>query len=117
MVTSSGCCNKHSPTIIPAELHQVTEFKPPQPIKCLVGENEFGQLLFLPNLPTSFEHKQLLLEIKGKKQAFTLGEALFQTPIGSAHYFEWKSAASATQNKQQTDADTTGEYGSIWASL
>lgn len=97
-----------------AQLHIQTKLQQTQPINCLVGENENGPILFLPNLPTVLEDKNMTLEINGNMRNFRLTEQLFSTPVGSAYTIEWSVIKDTTTVK--TDA-TSDEYKSIWASL
>ncbi|MBI1424025.1 MAG: hypothetical protein GC149_11205 [Gammaproteobacteria bacterium] len=102
---------RHSQQISPALLHVQSKNNPAQPIKCLVGQNELGSIVFLPNIPFSLENKLTLLEINGELQRFNLSEQLYSTPAGSAFYFEWH-AALKTPTKSIPDS-----YESIWAKL
>jgi len=100
---------RHSNAIRPADLHVASKHKQSQPIKCLLGENENGQLLFLPNLPFSLADKKLTLEVKGVLRQFNLQDQLYATPAGSGYYFEWR---------KKPEGNEPGDgYESIWAKL
>lgn len=105
---------KHCQSTQPALLHVRSNSNQAQPVKCLVGKNESGKLLFLPNLPFALTDKNTMLEISGNKRRFELQEQLYVTPAGSAYYFDWKTQAVSATN---TSTAASGGFESIWAKL
>lgn len=101
---------KLSQGVQPALLHVQSTVNKSQPFKCLVGRNETGNIIFLPNLPFSLHDKKLKLEMNSNTRRFNLLEQLYATPVGSAYYFEWP------QTQAQTTTAPAG-YESIWAKL
>lgn len=105
---------KHSQEVLPALLQVQSKLHQSQPIKCLVGVNEKGNIVFLPNLPFSIREKNMLLEVDGESHRFKLIEPFYSTPAGSAYYFEWQK----TQDAATSDTHATShDYESIWAKL
>lgn len=107
---------KHSQNILPAFLHVLSKSKQSQPIKCLVGKNDTGNILFLPTLPFALAEKSVLLEVSGDARRFKLTEQLYSVPVGSAYYFEWHTAQEADANTDSTEEES-GTFESIWAKL
>ncbi|MEJ2451157.1 MAG: hypothetical protein P8047_10860 [Gammaproteobacteria bacterium] len=105
---------KHSQAIRPALLHVQSKDNQAQPIKCLVGRNDSGKILFLPNLPFSLKGKKTVLEISGNKRRFDLLEQYFVTTVGRASYFEWYNKPQAATDKVGT---RSSGFESIWAKL
>lgn len=105
---------KHSQAVQPALLHLQSKTHKAQPIKCLMGQNDSGKILFLPNLPFALNDKSCVLELKGNKRRFDLLEQLYLTPVGSAYYFDWHRQ---TDSKDNNDNTKSGDYESIWAKL
>lgn len=105
---------KHSQEVLPAHLHVQSKINRAQPFKCLVGKNETGSIVFLPNLPFSFDDKNMLLEVNGEMLRFKLVEQLYATPAGTAYYIEWNKQQNATAGE---DAAASNVYESIWANL
>ena len=105
---------KHSQEVLPAQLHVQSKLNQALPFKCLVGENESGKVVFLPNLPFSLSDKHMLLEVNGTTRRFKLTEQLYATPVGSAFYFEWHKKNDAATDE---NAIATNAYESIWAKL
>jgi hypothetical protein len=103
---------KHSTEVLPALLQVQSKNNPVQPIKCLIGRNDTGNIVFLPNLPFSLADKNMLLEVNGESRRFKLDEQLYATPVGSAFYFNWHK----TQENPTTKA-ASNAYESIWAKL
>jgi len=105
---------KHSHDVQPAYLHVKSKSNQTQPLKCLVGNNETGSILFLPNLPFSLSEKNLSLELNGDKRRFKLTEQVYLAPAGSAYYFEWHKTQDPAASKAET---TDNSYEAIWAKL
>jgi len=103
---------KLSQSVQPALLHVQSTVNQSQPFKCLVGKNETGKIIFLPNMPFPLDDKNIKLEIKNNTRRFDLLEQLYSTPVGSAYYFEWRKP----QTTAATDTSTSG-YDAIWAKL
>ena len=103
---------KHSQMVRPAELTLKTDFKS-LPIKCLLGKNENGYVLFLPNLPTQLDGKEITLECNGDKRVITFAEQIYSSPVGSAYLIEYKAAKPVPTSL----AENHDDYESIWASL
>ncbi len=103
---------KLSQSVQPALLHVQSTINQSQPFKCLVGHNDTGNIIFLPNMPFPLDDKNIKLEIKNNTRRFDLLEQLYSTPVGSAHYFEWRKP----QNTAVPDTPDSG-YESIWAKL
>lgn len=106
---------RHSQAVRPALLHVASRDNQPQPIKCLVGKDDNGMILFLPNLPFGLADKDGMLEINGNKRRFDLKDQLYVTPTGSASYFQWR--ASPTTTKDASAKSSQSGYDSIWAKL
>jgi hypothetical protein len=103
---------KHSQTVRPVQLIIKAGLKS-QPIKCLLGKNDDGHVLFLPNLPTSLDGKEITLEYNGEKRSINIIEQLYSSPVGSAQLIEFADAKPVPSNLAKTNDD----YESIWASL
>ena len=103
-----------SQEVLPAQLHVQSKLNQAQPLKCLVGNNESGNIMFLPNLPFAMIDKNLLLEVNGEMRQFTLGDQINATPAGTAYHFEWRKKQVAPAG-QATAA--TSSFESIWAKL
>lgn len=103
---------KHSQIVKPAQLILQPGIKS-QPIKCLLGKNEDGHVLFLPNLPTQLSSKDICLEYNGEKRPISFLEQKHSTPVGSAHQIEFND----TKPAQTSLAKNNDDYESIWASL
>ncbi len=99
--------------IMPAQIHVKTESRHTQPIKCLVGEYENEQVLFLPNLPYGLTDKSVSLELQGKKYKLDLLDQFIDTPVGSAHYISLQE-----QDRRPAGKAAMGDgYEAIWANL
>lgn len=98
--------------VLPAQLHVQSTTNQSQPFKCLIGRNETGNILFLPNLPLSLRDKSIKLEVNNNTRRIELLEQLYATPVGSASYFNWRNAQTAANN-----AAAAGSYETIWAKL
>ncbi len=103
---------KHSQLIRPAELTVKGGFKS-HPIKCLLGKNDDGYVLFLPNLPTQVTSKDVTLSCNGEKRSVKFIDQLYSTPVGSAHLIEYTDTKPIPTNLAKNNDD----YESIWASL
>jgi len=103
---------KHSQSVKPAEIKLTSEIKS-QPIKCLLGKNEDGHILFLPNMPTKLDHNKMQLIVDGKTRSIQILDCLFTTPVGSAHQIDFTDSHPASSQL----AASSDEYESIWASL
>ena len=103
---------KHSQVVKPAELYLQAGIKS-QPIKCLLGKNEEGHVLFLPNLPKQPDSKGITLKYNGEKRPITFLEQLYSTPVGSAHQIKFAD----TKPIPTSLAKNNDDYESIWASL
>jgi len=103
---------KHSQLIRPAQLTVNTDFKS-HPIKCLLGKNDDGYVLFLPNLPTQLNGKAITLECNGEKRTIKFIDQIHSTPVGSAHLIEYTDTKPIPTNL----AKNSDDYESIWASL
>lgn len=106
---------RHSQAVRPALLHISSRENQPQPIKCLVGKNQGGMILFLPNLPFRLSDSNTMLEINGNKRHFDFLDQLYVTPTGSASHFQWRSNNPALR-PESIKSDSAG-YNSIWATL
>lgn len=102
-----------SQTVMPALLHLQSSKQSLQPINCLLGKDETGQILFLPNLPFALHDKPLRLEVNNNKRGFQILDQLYSTPVGSAYYFEWRKTVSEEKEAQSTKS----AYESIWSNL
>lgn len=105
---------KHCQGPRPALLHIRSKTHQAQPVKCLVGQNTSGKVVFLPNLPFTLTDKNTMLEISGNKRRFELQEQVYATPVGSAYYFDWKTQADSAAN---TPAAVSNGFDAIWAKL
>lgn len=105
---------KHSQEVLPAQLHVQSKLNQAHPFKCLVGKNETGPIIFLPNLPFSLDDKNMLLEVSGEMRRFKLVEQLYAAPVGSAFYIEWSQKQNAAAGENTAASNS---YESIWASL
>jgi hypothetical protein len=103
---------KLSQKVMPAQLFIHTDTRPTQPIRCLLGEHEEGQQLFLSSLPTSLDDKTLSLEFNGKKHRISLLEQTYQTPVSNGYLVKISSDRQSASGDQPNDT-----YESIWASL
>ena len=106
---------KYCQKVLPAQLYLLVQQQATQPIKCLLGEQHDGRVLFLPNLPTALDDKKALLEFHGSKQKLRLVDQLYQTPVGTAYLIK-------LENDRETfpsagDKKPLDDYESIWASL
>jgi hypothetical protein len=104
----------HSQEVLPAQLHVQSKQNQALPFKCLVGQNESGKIVFLPNLPFSLNDRNSLLEINGEMRRFKLVEQLYATPVGTAYCIEWYNKQTASD--AESSASSNG-YESIWAKL
>jgi hypothetical protein len=107
---------KHCQRFVPVQLHIQTGNHKTQPIRCLAGEKENGFVLFLPNLPTSLQGKEMSLEVGRKMRSFELQEQVYSSPVGSAYAIKWLDNKNAEAVKT-TSAKQNSEYETIWASL
>ena len=98
----------------PAQLHVQSKLNQAQPFKCLVGQNESGNIIFLPNLPFSLNDKNMQLEVNGEMRYFKLGEQIYATPAGTAFHFEWHKKEVTAADEITTASNT---FESIWAKL
>jgi len=103
---------KHSQIVKPAEIKLAAGIKS-QPIKCLLGKNEQGHILFLPNMPANFDHSNIQLIVGGQTRSIEIEDSLFTTPVGSAHLFDFTDVRPASSPL----AANAKDYESIWASL
>ncbi len=103
---------KRSQIVKPAEIKLTSGVKS-QPIKCLLGKNEDGHILFLPNMPTKFDHNKIQLIVDGQSRSIQVQDVLFTTPVGSAHQIEFTDSRPVSPQLAKNSAD----YESIWASL
>ena len=103
---------KHSQSVKPAEILLTSGVKA-QPIKCLLGKNEDGHILFLPNMPGKLDHNEIQLIVDGKARSIQIQDSLFTTPVGSAHLFDFSDTHPASSQL----AANSDDYKSIWASL
>ncbi len=103
---------KHSQIVKPAEI-KLTTGKKSQPIKCLLGKNESGHILFLPIMPAKFNSDEVQLVLDGQTQSIQIQDSLFTTPVGSAHQIEFTDSRPVSPQL----AENADEYESIWASL
>jgi len=79
----------------------------------LLGKNENGYVLFLPNLPTRLDGKAITLECNGDKRTINFIEQIYSSPVGSAHLIEYKDSKPVPNSL----AENSDDYESIWASL
>lgn len=107
---------KHCERFVPVQLHIQTGDHRTQPIRCLAGENANGFVLFVPNLPTSLQGKNMLLEVGRKMRSFELQEQVYSSPVGSAYAIKWLDNKKA-EAVRTAPAKQNNEYESIWASL
>lgn len=105
---------KLSQEVVPAQLHVQSKLNQAQPFKCLVGQNESGSIIFLPNMPFPLNDKNMQLETNGETRRFKLLEQLYATPVGAAFYFEWHKSRGAVTD---VTAAASNAYESIWAKL
>jgi len=103
---------KHSQIVKPAEIKLASGIKS-QPIKCLLGKNEEGHVLFLPNMPANFDHTKIQLIVAGQTRSIQIQDSLFTTPVGSAHQISFTDTRPVSPQL----AANADEYESIWASL
>jgi len=100
---------KHSQTVKPAEIKLNSDVKS-QPLKCLLGKNDQGPILFLPNMLSKIDETKMQLNVDGQTRYIRILESLFTTPVGSAHQIEF------TQPNEDGNANVD-QYESIWATL
>ncbi|MGD8926022.1 MAG: hypothetical protein PVG20_04195, partial [Thioalkalispiraceae bacterium] len=103
---------KHTQSVHPTQLILSTSVKS-QPIKCLLGKNENEHVLFLPNLPTQLNGKDIFLEHNGSKRPIKFIKQMYSSPVGSVHVIEFAD----TKPIPSALANSNDDYESIWASL
>ena len=103
---------KHSQIVKPAEIKLASAIKS-QPIKCLLGKNEEGHVLFLPIMPANFDYTKIQLIVAGQTRSIHVQDSLFTTPVGSAHQINFTDTRPVSPQL----AANANEYESIWASL
>lgn len=107
--------HKLSQSVVPALLHVQSSNHQSQPLKCLLGQNENGRILFLPNLPFSLHDKQLKLEVHNNRRSFQILEQMYATHVGSAYYFEWRK--TPREQSEKDEVQISSGYESIWTKL
>lgn len=100
-----------SQKILPAQVTIKTDSKYGQPIKCLIGEYENEQVVYLPNIPASHAGKPMSIEVQGNHYRLSILDQLMQTPLGTAYYIELHERAN------KSSAKSADGYDTIWASL
>ena len=103
---------KHSPSITPAEIRIKSDIKS-QPLKCLLGKNENGYVLFLPSMLTRLYDRKIQLDVDGQTRSIRLLDSLFKTPVSAAYQIEFTDVET---NDHHSSAETDS-YDSIWAGL
>lgn len=104
---------KLSHTVLPAQLHIQPKAQHTQPIKCLLGQKDNDELLFLPNLPLGLVAEKVMLEVNGELRKVTQLEQRHHSPIGAAYLIRLEKRNADADNSTTASAD----YQSIWASL
>lgn len=107
-------------TVYPAMLHITSRHHQAQPMHALVGEQDLKIILFMPNMLTRLDSKDMLLEYKGEQHRFAYGAAFTDMTFCDARPIEFldeANASAAATEPVANPAKVTDHFEKVWASI
>lgn len=106
--------------VYPAMLHVTSRQQQAQPMQALVGEQDQQIILFMPNMLTRLESKDLMLEYNGGQHRFAYSAATADMTFCDARpirIIDNDTALDDSENTATNSNKTTDHFEKVWASL